>query len=85
MQAAWLKVPLEQSGLIPDAAAMGFRYHHALKDHAMLVQWLQEHKPNKIADYASHQVGACGNSNRNFMSQYLNTQSLVGNSLLDSW
>lgn len=59
MPAAWLKVPIEQSGFISDAASLGFCYHHAVDNHAMLVQWLQEGK-TRIADYASHQVGVCG-------------------------
>ncbi|CAG9464324.1 unnamed protein product [Pedinophyceae sp. YPF-701] len=52
----WLKVPTQQSHLIPLAVARGFIFHHAEPSHAMLTNWLPD-TPSTLPANASHQVG----------------------------
>jgi 8-oxo-dGTP pyrophosphatase MutT (NUDIX family) len=54
--ALWIEVPLSRSSLLPDMAALGFRYHHAVHDTAVLNLWLGESE-SKIPDFATHHVG----------------------------
>lgn len=55
----FMKVPLEQAGVIPLAAKHGFRYHHADGDAAMLLNWLPP-TPSPVPDFATHVVGVGG-------------------------
>lgn len=57
--AAWLRVPIEKSAVIAEAAKFGFRFHHAEGTTAMLYIWLRL-GPCKIHPFASHQVGVAG-------------------------
>jgi Nudix hydrolase domain len=57
--AAWLRVPVMRSALIPQAAQLGFRYHHAEGDTAVLFLWLRP-ETCKIHPFATHQVGVAG-------------------------
>ena len=58
LRVAWLKVPLEQSPIIPIAVTTGFRFHHSSEDYLMLTLRLQEGA--FILPFASHYVGAGG-------------------------
>jgi ADP-ribose pyrophosphatase YjhB (NUDIX family) len=55
----WLRVPLAAGAVLPDVARLGFRFHHAHGDAAMLVLWLGV-GPSKIPPFATHQVGVAG-------------------------
>jgi 8-oxo-dGTP pyrophosphatase MutT (NUDIX family) len=58
--AAWLRVPIERSSLITEAAKLGFRFHHAENTSAMLYLWLRPNSECKIHPFATHQVGVAG-------------------------
>ena len=60
MTAVWLKVPIEQSDLIPVAARQGFVFHHAESQYSMLCTWLSSKIQSKLPKFASHQVGVAG-------------------------
>ena len=55
----WLTAPLEATHLVPVAVEMGFTYHHADADGAVLTLWLPEHEPNSLPSYPhiGHGVG----------------------------
>ncbi|MCH94870.1 nudix hydrolase 8-like, partial [Trifolium medium] len=55
----WLKLPLEQSDLVPIAVKEGFQYHHAEPGYVMLTYWIPE-GPCMLPANASHQVGIGG-------------------------
>ncbi|KAF8380565.1 hypothetical protein HHK36_028053 [Tetracentron sinense] len=55
----WLKLPLEQSDLVPIAVKEGFQYHHAERGYVMLTYWIPE-GPCMLPANASHQVGVGG-------------------------
>ncbi|XP_042510888.1 nudix hydrolase 8-like [Macadamia integrifolia] len=55
----WLKIPLEQSELVPIAVKQGFQYHHAEREYIMLTYWIPE-GPDLLPANASHQVGVGG-------------------------
>ncbi|KAK7330808.1 hypothetical protein VNO77_25009 [Canavalia gladiata] len=55
----WLKLPLEQSDLVPIAVKEGFQYHHAEPGYVMLTYWIPE-GPSMLPANASHQVGVGG-------------------------
>ncbi|KAF6149926.1 hypothetical protein GIB67_008647 [Kingdonia uniflora] len=55
----WLKLPLEQSELVPIAVKEGFQYHHAEKEYVMLTYWIPAGSSMLPAN-ASHQVGVGG-------------------------
>ncbi|XP_057976265.1 nudix hydrolase 8-like isoform X2 [Malania oleifera] len=55
----WLKLPVEQSELVPIAVKEGFNYHHAEKGYVMLTYWIPE-GPCMLPANASHQVGVGG-------------------------
>ncbi|XP_043690114.1 nudix hydrolase 8-like isoform X1 [Telopea speciosissima] len=55
----WLKLPLEQSELVPIAVKQGFQYHHAEQEYIMLTYWIPE-GPCLLPANASHQVGVGG-------------------------
>ncbi|KAL9326743.1 hypothetical protein ACSQ67_007388 [Phaseolus vulgaris] len=55
----WLKLPLEQSDLVPVAVKEGFQYHHAEPGYVMLTYWIPE-GPSMLPANASHQVGVGG-------------------------
>jgi len=48
-----------KSTLIPQAAKVGFRFHHAEGDIAVLFRWLRT-DTCKIQPFATHQVGVAG-------------------------
>ncbi|CAF2090996.1 unnamed protein product [Brassica rapa] len=56
----WLKLPVEQSELVPVAVKQGFEYHHAEKGYVMLTYWIPEEEPCMLPGNASHQVGVGG-------------------------
>uniref|UniRef100_A0A1J3H8B6 Nudix hydrolase n=1 Tax=Noccaea caerulescens TaxID=107243 RepID=A0A1J3H8B6_NOCCA len=56
----WLKLPVEQSELVPIAVKEGFEYHHAEKGYVMLTYWIPEEEPCMLPGNASHQVGVGG-------------------------
>ena len=41
-------------GVLPLAAAHGFRFHHAVGESAMLLAWLPEDEPCPVPDFATH-------------------------------
>ena len=55
----WLTAPLEATHLVPVAVEMGFTYHHADADGAVLTLWLPEDEPNSLPSYPhiGHGVG----------------------------
>eukprot|EP00256_Glycine_max_P062082 XP_014631420.1 nudix hydrolase 8 [Glycine max] len=55
----WLKLPLEQSDLVPIAVKEGFQYHHAEPGYVMLTYWIPA-GPSMLPANASHQVGVGG-------------------------
>lgn len=55
----WLKLPIEQSDLVPVAVKEGFQYHHAEPGYVMLTYWIPE-GPCMLPANASHQVGIGG-------------------------
>eukprot|EP00966_Prymnesium_polylepis_P079454 1841565-Prymnesium_polylepis.1 len=55
----FFRVPIEQAALIPIAARLGFRFHHAEAEHAMLLAWLPS-EPCPVPDFATHVLGAGG-------------------------
>ncbi|KAG4933208.1 hypothetical protein JHK87_047210 [Glycine soja] len=55
----WLKLPLDQSDLVPIAVKEGFQYHHAEPGYVMLTYWIPE-GPSMLPANASHQVGVGG-------------------------
>ncbi|KAM4051974.1 nucleoside diphosphate-linked moiety X motif 6 isoform 2-T2 [Anomaloglossus baeobatrachus] len=57
--AVWMHVPIMLSGLITCAAAEGFTFHHANNETSTLTLWLKK-GPNKLPEYATHQVGVAG-------------------------
>ena len=60
--AVWLHIPIFLGGLIPVASEQGFTIHHAKGEEIVMSRWLAEDRPDKIPNYASHQVGVCGES-----------------------
>ncbi|XP_073497508.1 nucleoside diphosphate-linked moiety X motif 6 isoform X2 [Phyllobates terribilis] len=54
-----MHVPITLSALIAYAASEGFTFHHAKKDTSTLTLWLKD-GPNKLPEYATHQVGVAG-------------------------
>ncbi|KAG7611854.1 unnamed protein product [Arabidopsis thaliana] len=56
----WLKLPVEQSELVPIAIKEGFEYHHAEKGYVMLTYWIPKEEPSMLPANASHQVGVGG-------------------------
>ena len=58
--AIWIKVPLTHSHLIPVAAGVGFKYHHAEGDSATMCQWMQKDVPSMLPQFATHQIGVAG-------------------------
>ena len=58
--AVWLHIPIALGALIPLAAEKGFTIHHGGAEEVVMNQWLATNRPNKLPDYASHQVGVCG-------------------------
>lgn len=55
----WLKLPVENSELVPVAVKEGFSYHHAEKSYVMLTYWIPD-GPCMLPANASHQVGVGG-------------------------
>ncbi|XP_043718377.1 nudix hydrolase 8-like [Telopea speciosissima] len=55
----WLKLPVEQSELVPIAVKQGFQYHHAEREYIMLTYWIPG-GPGLLPANASHQVGVGG-------------------------
>ncbi|KAJ6808188.1 nudix hydrolase 8-like [Iris pallida] len=55
----WLKLPLENSELVPIAVKEGFTYHHAEQSYVMLTYWIPEGTCMLPAN-ASHSVGVGG-------------------------
>ncbi|CAJ1928637.1 unnamed protein product [Sphenostylis stenocarpa] len=55
----WLRLPLEQSDLVPIAIKEGFEYHHAEPGYVMLTYWIPQ-GPCMLPANASHHVGVGG-------------------------
>ena len=58
-QGVFMKVRMSQSAAIAVAARHGFRFHHAVGDEAMLLNWLPS-TPSPVPDFATHVVGVGG-------------------------
>jgi len=56
----FMTVPIASSAVIPLAAQHGFRFHHAERDAATLLNWLPEDEPCPVPDFATHVVGLGG-------------------------
>jgi ADP-ribose pyrophosphatase YjhB (NUDIX family) len=54
-----MRVPIEMASVIPTAASLGFRFHHAQGSEAMLLNWLPGGS-NPVPDFATHVVGVGG-------------------------
>ena len=54
----WVEVPMARSSLIEtgNMFALGFRFHHALDDQAVLNVWLRDDE-SKIPEFSTHNVG----------------------------
>ncbi|CAF0768742.1 unnamed protein product [Didymodactylos carnosus] len=57
--AAWLWIPIKHANLISVAAELGFKYHNAEGDMAVVNQWLLPTK-SLLPRFATHQVGVAG-------------------------
>uniref|UniRef100_A0A8C1X9R8 Nucleoside diphosphate-linked moiety X motif 6 n=1 Tax=Cyprinus carpio TaxID=7962 RepID=A0A8C1X9R8_CYPCA len=57
--AAWLHVPIALSRLSAAAARLGFSFHHARRDEAVLSLWLGPGE-DRLPAFATHQVGVAG-------------------------
>lgn len=55
-----LHIPAFLGELIPVALTQGFTLHHAKGEEIVMSRWLQTERPSKLPNYASHQVGVCG-------------------------
>ena len=58
--AVWIQCPMAASPCIAEAATLGFTFHHAEGDTAMLSLWLSAKTENKIPPYATHTIGVGG-------------------------
>nr|XP_022327670.1 nucleoside diphosphate-linked moiety X motif 6-like isoform X1 [Crassostrea virginica] len=83
MSAIWIKVPILQSHLIPEAANQGFEFHHAEHDQSVLKLWLHDDKEDLIPRFATHQIGVSGLVIREDTGQVLAVQDR--NSQFDLW
>ena len=60
-KAVWLHLNgVEDTAVLSSALEAGFLYHHARDQEIVLCQWLDQHIPNKIPPFATHQVGCAG-------------------------
>lgn len=59
-QGVWLKLPLACASFIGPSVQLGFKYHHAKEDYALLTQWLPEDRPSPLPKYAYTQIGVGG-------------------------
>lgn len=57
--AVWLHVPISLSRLSAAAARLGFSFHHARRDVAVLSLWAG-HGEDRLPAFATHQVGVAG-------------------------
>ncbi|KAK0149288.1 Nucleoside diphosphate-linked moiety X motif 6 [Merluccius polli] len=57
--AVWLHLPISLSRCAAAAATLGFTFHHARGDRAVLVLWLGP-GPSRLPGYATHQIGVAG-------------------------
>lgn len=57
---AWIRIPIEKSHFIPEAAKLGFRFHHAENNQSVLCLWLRQDIHSLLPPYATHQVGVAG-------------------------
>jgi len=55
----WIEVPMSRCSLIEggDMYQLGFRFHHALDDKAVLNLWLPENSESKVPAFSTHHVG----------------------------
>jgi 8-oxo-dGTP pyrophosphatase MutT (NUDIX family) len=55
----WVEVPMTRSSLIETGSMheLGFRFHHAVDDKAVLNLWLRHDFESKIPEYSTHNVG----------------------------
>lgn len=81
--AVWIKVPILQSHLIPEAANQGFEFHHAEHHQSLLKLWLQEDREDLTPRFATHQVGVSGLVIREDTGQVLAVQDR--NSQFNLW
>ena len=58
--AAWLRIPITSSQLIPIAAGKGFKFHHAEGNHSVLCLWMDPATESMLPRFATHQVGVAG-------------------------
>eukprot|EP01006_Ploeotia_vitrea_P033392 TRINITY_DN65487_c8_g1_i1.p1 TRINITY_DN65487_c8_g1~~TRINITY_DN65487_c8_g1_i1.p1 ORF type:complete len:385 (-),score=208.71 TRINITY_DN65487_c8_g1_i1:91-1245(-) len=56
----WLTLPLDKAHLAGAAGKLGFRFHHALDDKAVMTQWLPANEPSALPLYATTQLGVGG-------------------------
>ncbi|KAL2077688.1 hypothetical protein ACEWY4_027192 [Coilia grayii] len=57
--AVWLHIPISLSRLAAVAATLGFTFHHARQDQAVLCLWMGEGE-SRLPGFATHQVGVAG-------------------------
>lgn len=57
--AVWLRVPISLSRCAAAASTLGFAFHHAKDDYAILSLWLEEGE-SRLPGFATHQVGVAG-------------------------
>jgi ADP-ribose pyrophosphatase YjhB (NUDIX family) len=58
--AVWISCPMVAADCIAAAAKLGFTYHHAEGEEAMLSLWLSDRVVSKIPPFATHTVGVGG-------------------------
>ncbi|XP_012558847.1 nucleoside diphosphate-linked moiety X motif 6 isoform X3 [Hydra vulgaris] len=73
-RSAFLQIPISMSHCISVAAKLGFEYHHATGNVAVLSSWLEEHTDSKIPSYSNHTVGVAGACYNELTSELLVVQ-----------
>lgn len=55
----WVEVPMARCSLIEkgDMEALGFQFHHAVGEKAVLNLWLKKDTESKVPEFATHNVG----------------------------
>jgi hypothetical protein len=55
----WVDVHISRSSLIEEMSTLGFQFHHAQSENAVLNLWLKD-SPSLVPDFATHNIGVGG-------------------------
>lgn len=56
----WLTIPLSSASCVGAAAVVGFEYHHAKAEYALLTKWLPKNEPNSLPEHGFTQIRVGG-------------------------